>query len=220
MERTLVGGPAVGDAAIGHAAIDHAVFGAAGLLREARSDEDARRISDFVCGLSPEARYLRFFASVAPPTSSLLRALSGGTGADVLLVTDGTGAVIAHGMAADASPGDRLASNIGLVVADRWQQHGLGGLMLSTLVGRAARRGVCSLVLDVLPDNRKMLGIISRRWPDARWERTPDALTIRPAITPWQAADGWPVPAIVRLPASQSDIRHSGDPRAASQSAA
>jgi GNAT superfamily N-acetyltransferase len=210
MERTLAGGPVAGGT----------VLGAIALLREARQEEDAARISDFVCGLSPEARYLRFFASVAPPTSSLLRALSGGTGADVLLVTDRTGAVIAHGMAADASPGDRLASNIGLVVTDRWQQHGLGGLLLSTLVGRAARRGICSVVLDVLPDNRKMLGIISRRWPEARWERTPDALTIRPAITPWQAADGWPVPAIVRLPASPAAIRRSGDPRAASQSAA
>lgn len=200
MERTLVGGSA--------------------LLRQARSEEDAVRISDFVCGLSPDARYLRFFASVAPPSSGLLRALSGVTGAEVLLVTDGTGAVIAHGMAADASHGDRLTSNIGLVVTDRWQQHGLGGLLLSTLVGRAARRGVCSLVLDVLPDNRRMLGIISRRWPDVPWERTPDALTIRPVITPWQAVDGWPVPAIVRLPASQSGIGQSGDPRAASRSAA
>jgi GNAT superfamily N-acetyltransferase len=220
MERTLVGGTVVGDTVVGRTVAGSTAVGGTALLREARLEDDAARISDFVCGLSPEARYLRFFASVAPPSSSLLRALSGGTGADVLLVTDGTGAVIAHGMAADASPGDRLTSNIGLVVTDRWQQHGLGGLLLSTLVGRAARRGVCSLVLDVLPDNRKMLGIISRRWPDARWERTPDALTIRPAITRWQTADGWPVPAIVRLPASQPGIRQAGDTRAASQSAA
>jgi GNAT superfamily N-acetyltransferase len=190
------------------------------LLRPARPEEDAAGISDFVCGLSPEARYLRFFARVAPPSSGLLRALSGGTGADVLLVTDAAGAVIAHGMAADPIPGDRLTSNIGLVVTDRWQQRGLGRLLLSTLVGRAARRGVRSLVLDVLPDNRRMLGMISRRWPDAPWERMPDAVTIRPSITPWQATDGWPVPAIVRLPASQSGVSHSGDARAPGQSAA
>jgi acetyltransferase len=205
MERTLLGGT---------------VLGGTGLLRQARPDEDADRISDFVCDLSPEARYLRFFASVCPPTSGLLRALCGGTGADILLITDGTGTVIAHGMAADATPGDRLATNIGLAVTDRWQQRGLGSLLLSTLVGRAARRGVRSLVLDVLPDNRRMLGIISRRWPDAPWERGLDAITIRPVITPWQAADGWPVPAIVPLPASSSGIRQSGDARAASQSAA
>jgi GNAT superfamily N-acetyltransferase len=200
--------------------MERTLLGDTALLRQACPEEDALRISDFVCGLSPEARYLRFFASVAPPSSGLLRALSGGTGADILLITDGTGTVIAHGMAADATPGDRLTSNIGLVVTDRWQHQGLGRLLLSTLVGRAARRGVRSLVLDVLPDNRRMLGIISRRWPDAPWERTHDAVTIRPAITRWQATDGWPVPAIVPLPASQSDIRHPGDARAPGLSAA
>jgi GNAT superfamily N-acetyltransferase len=135
-------------------------------------------------------------------------------------VTDGADAVIAHGMAADTTVGDGLASNIGLAVTDRWQQHGLGGLLLSTLMGRAARRGVRSLVLDVLPDNRRMLGMVNRRWPGTPWERTPDAIVIRPEITPWQAAGGWPVPAVMGLPASPSSIRISGDAHAADRSAA
>jgi len=215
MEGTLVRSTVVGSTVVGST-----VAGATALIRQARSGEDADRISDFVCGLSPEARYFRFFASVCPPTSGLLRALSGGTGADILLITDGAGTVIAHGMAADTTVGDQLTSNIGLAVTDSWQQQGLGGLLLSTLVGRAARRGVRSLVLDVLPDNRRMLGIIRRRWPEASFERGLDAITIRPAITPWQAKDGWPVPAIVRLPASEPGIRPSGDPRAPGQSAA
>jgi GNAT superfamily N-acetyltransferase len=218
MERTLVGGPVVAGTVAGGTVAGGTVAGGTGLLRQAWSEEDAERISDFVCGLSPEARYFRFFASICPPTSGLLRALSGGTGADILLITDATGAVIAHGMAADAAAGDR--SNIGLAVTDRWQRRGLGRLLLSTLVGRAARRGVRSLVLDVLPDNRRMLGIITRTWPDAPWERTPDAITITPSITPWQATDGWPVPAIVRLPASETGIRPSGDARAPGRSAA
>lgn len=192
---------------------------ATALMRQARPEDDAR-ISDFVCGLSAQSRYFRFFAGVAPPSSGLLRALCGGTGADVLLVTDGAGTVIAHGMAADTEVGGERASNIGLVVTDRWQQQGLGGLLLSTLVGRAAGRGVRSLVLDVLPANGRMLGIINRRWPDAPRERMPDALVIRPAITPRQTTDGWPVPAIVRLSASQSGIRHSGDTHPSGQSAA
>lgn len=200
--------------------MDRTLVGGTVLLRQARQEDDAVRISNFICGLSPDARYLRFFASVAPPSSGLLRALCGGTGADVLLVTDASGAVIAHGMAADTRVGDGLASNIGLVVTDRWQEQGLGGLLLSTLVGRAARRGVRSLVLDVLPDNARMLGIINRRWPDAPRERTSDAIIIRPAITPWQTVGGWPVPAAVRLPHSQSRTGHLGDTRAPDRSAA
>src|SRR5271165_2543200 len=128
-----------------------------GYLREGGHD-DATRIREFVCDLSPHSQYMRFFATVAPPSSGLMRVLSGGTGADILLVTDDSGAVIAHGMAADTPTCTGLASNIGLVVADSWQHQGLGTLLLRTLVSRASRRGVGSLVLDVLPANDRMLG--------------------------------------------------------------
>jgi GNAT superfamily N-acetyltransferase len=171
---------------------------AAGLLRPGHA-EDAGRIREFVCGLSPNSQYLRFFAVVAPPTSGLLRVLQGGTGADILLVTDSGGAVIAHGMAADVAGHGGLATNIGLVVADQWQRQGLGTLLLSSLIRRASRRGVGSLVLDVLPGNDVMLGIIGRRWPDAPRERTRDAIVITPVITPQHAAGGRAVPAVVSL---------------------
>jgi ribosomal protein S18 acetylase RimI-like enzyme len=188
------------------------------LIREGRQD-DAQRVREFVCGLSTESQYLRFFASAAPPSSGLLRVLCGGTGADILLVTDPSGAVIAHGMAADTPASDGLGSNIGLVVADPWQQRGLGTLLLSTLIGRASRRGVGSLVLDVLPSNDRMLGIIARRWPDAPRQRTRDAIVISPAITPRQAAGGHAVPAVISLPRDRQN-HQSGDPRASSRAAA
>jgi GNAT superfamily N-acetyltransferase len=165
------------------------------LLRRARPDDRAR-IAEFVCGLSPRSQYLRFFACVAPPSSGLLRALTDPDHADVLLVTDSRGSVIAHGMAADLASGHRLESNIGLVVADDWQQRGVGTQLLHALVGRAARRGVSALVLDVLPANLVMLGIIARRWPDSPGERTPDAIVFRPAIS--RAAD-CPLPRVVTI---------------------
>jgi ribosomal protein S18 acetylase RimI-like enzyme len=191
---------------------------ATGLVRQGRQD-DAKRVSEFVCALSPLSRYLRFFASVAPPSSGLLRVLCGGTGADILVVTDRGGAVVAHAMAADTAVPGGLASNIGLVVADPWQQQGLGTLLLSTLIGRASRRGVASLVLDVLPSNDRMVGIIARRWPDAPQQRTRDAIVFSPVITPWQAAGGHAVPAVISL-APGRQIRQSGDPRASNRSAA
>ena len=191
------------------------------VVREARPD-DCAAIREFVSELSPQAQYLRFFASVAPPSTGLLRVLCGSTGADILLITDPAGRIIGHGMAADTAPArgtanTRSAANIGLVVAGQWQQQGLGTLMLTMLISRAARRGVTSLVLDVLPENRRMLGIIDRRWPDAPRERTRDAIVIRPAITPGQAAARGTVPALVRLPYRG---RQEGDLRAPSRSAA
>ncbi len=185
------------------------------LVREARP-EDCAAIREFVSDLSPRTQYLRFFASVAPPSTGLLRVLCGSTGADILVITDPAGRIIGHGMAADTTPA-RGATNIGLVVAEQWRQHGLGTLMLTMLISRAARRGVTSLVLDVLPENRRMLGIIDRRWPDAPRERTRDAIVIRPAITPGQAAARGTVPDLISLPYRG---QQEGALRASSRSAA
>lgn len=148
------------------------------LLREA-GPQDAELIRDFVCRLSLRSQYLRFFAPVAPPSSRLLRALCGGS-ADILVVTDSRGEVVAHGMAAGEG---RDSTEIGLVVADDWQGRGLGTTLLRALVRRAADRGVRTLVVEVLPENRRMLGIISRRWPDAQRERTSDSIIFRAEIT-------------------------------------
>lgn len=171
-----------------------------GLIRVG-GPRDADTIRAFVCGLSPQSQYFRFFASVAPPSTSLLRTLSGVTGsADILILTDIRNAVIGHAMAADSLAADgQLETNIGLVIGDDWQGRGLGTTLLDMLVSRATRRGVRALVLDVLPPNDRMRGIIARRWPDAPAERTRDALVIRPSIG---AADaGYPVtlPAVVGL---------------------
>ena len=101
---------------------------------------------------------------------------------DALVAADGA-TVIGHAMAADsAEPGGRIVSDIGLVVADRWQRRGVGSALLGCLTARAAARGVSDLVMDVLPENREMLAVISRAWPDARRQFGPDAVSIRASL--------------------------------------
>ncbi len=140
--------------------------------------QDAATIREFITGLSVETQYLRFFTVVSPPSGGLLRALAGGPRADVLIITDGQGAVIGHGMAVDADRPDRVCADIGLVIADSWQGQGLGTVLLQVLLERATRRGVSALLLEVLPGNSRMLGIISRHWPDAERRRTADAISV------------------------------------------
>ena len=184
---------------------------------------DADVIRDFVCGLSPRSQYYRFFASVCPPSTGLLRALCGATGsADILLVTDSRGVLIGHGMAADGRTADgRLEANIGLVVGDDWQQRGLGTLLLSVLVSRAATRGVDALALDVLPENDRMRGIIRRRWPDAAMERTRDALIFRPRIVPTDAGHLVTLPVAIDLRSADRHVAiHAGGIRVPNRSAA
>jgi len=181
---------------------------------------DADRIRDFVCGLSPRSQHFRFFATVAPPSTGLLRALCGASGtADILVVTDSRGAVIGHGMAADANLAGRLETNIGLAIADNWQQQGLGTTLLSLLVSRAAKRGVSTLVLDVLPANDRMRAIISRRWPTAPAERTRDAIVFRPPIGLPDAAGAADLPG-VDIDGSDLAAAFRGGPRARDRSAA
>jgi GNAT superfamily N-acetyltransferase len=143
--------------------------------------KDADRIGDFVAGLSLRTQFQRFFAGVARPGPGLLRALAGADGrADVLLAVDAAGAVVGHGMAVDQPrPGGGHAVDLGLVVADGWQRQGVGAALLAALVGRAADRGARELVMDVLPGNAAMLGMIARRWPGAPREYQPDSVTIR-----------------------------------------
>jgi GNAT superfamily N-acetyltransferase len=167
----------------------------------AASAADAGRISDFIAGLSVRTQFLRFFAAVARPSSGLLRALTGARGrADVLIATDGCGAVIGHAMAADRTAADgRHIADLGLVVADGWQGRGVGSALLARLAERAAGRGTDELVMDVLPANTRMLAIAGRRWPDARREYNGDSVTIRAPLRrpagPAPASAPVPVPA-------------------------
>jgi ribosomal protein S18 acetylase RimI-like enzyme len=147
--------------------------------------DDARRVSDFITGLSVRTQFLRFFASVAPPSSSLLRALMGADGrADVLVAVDGDGTIVGHGMAVDRpAAGGGLASDVGLVVADDWQLRGVGSALLDELTARAHGRGVRDLVMDVLADNGRMRSMIDRRWPGACRDLGGDSITYRVPVT-------------------------------------
>ncbi len=164
---------------------------------------DCAAIGAFVAGLSARARFLRFFGPASPPSSSVLRSMCGaGLTSDVLLATDGHGdysengdyanrMVIGHAMAADSvAPDGVLVTDVGLVVADRWQHHGVGSGLLARLVARAQERGVSRLSMDVLPENRTMLTLIAHRWPDASYAFGPDAVTVRVGLTSPSAANG------------------------------
>jgi GNAT superfamily N-acetyltransferase len=145
---------------------------------------DDEAIRDFLCGLSVRTQYLRFFTAMCPPSRALLKALTAANQkADILLVTGEDGRVIGHGMTVDAA-GERAGSaDVGLVVTDDWQGQGLGTVLLRLLTERAADRGVTSLVLDVLPENHRMLGIVDKHWPDADRRRTLDSINITAPVT-------------------------------------
>ena len=157
----------------------------------AASAADCEAIKSFIMGLSLRARFLRFFSPVAPPSSAVLRRMCGvGPDTDVLVATD-SGAVVGHAMAVDATESDgRRVADIGLVVTDRWQNHGIGSEMFGQVIARAADRGVTGLVMEVLPENRRMLAMITSRWGDAGYEFGGGSVTIRVSLPGAPAATG------------------------------
>jgi GNAT superfamily N-acetyltransferase len=140
---------------------------------------DVGALSDFFAGLSAQTRYLRFFAPVTPGPD-LLRTMSGGDGrADAVVAVRG-GVIIGHAMAADqVGPRGARTADVGVVVADAWQGMGVGSALMRAVITSARARGVTSLTMDVLPGNRRMLGLIAGYWPAARIERSRDSVTFR-----------------------------------------
>jgi GNAT superfamily N-acetyltransferase len=157
----------------------------------AASAADCEAIKSFIMGLSLRARFLRFFSPVAPPSSAVLRRMCGvSPDTDVLVATD-SGAVVGHAMAVDATECDgRRVADIGLVVTDHWQNHGIGSEMFGQVIARAADRGVSGLVMEVLPENRRMLAMITSRWGDAGYEFGGGSVTIRVSLPGAPAATG------------------------------
>jgi GNAT superfamily N-acetyltransferase len=145
---------------------------------------DCEAIRWFVAGLSLRTRFLRFFTPASPLSSAVLRTMCGaGRSIDVVVATH-DGVIIGHAMAVDSvSPDGGRVTDLGMVIADHWQRRGVGSMLMDRLVARAAGRGVSVLLMDVLPDNRPMLAMISRRWADAQYEFHADSVTVRVGLS-------------------------------------
>jgi GNAT superfamily N-acetyltransferase len=151
---------------------------------------DRQGIQDLIAGLSVRAHYLRFFTNTPCPGGRLLSALCGAADdrTDVLIATvrDATArdVIIGHAMAADRTKaGGRRITHLAVVVADEWRGRGVGSALVSELTRRAAWRGVGELVMDVLAENRHVLQMIGRRWPDARRVCSAGYVTITVALS-------------------------------------
>ena len=153
---------------------------------------DEAVLRDFFAALSVESRYLRFFAPVTP-SRALLDLMVGKPAHVDAIIALADGAIVGHAMAADrpaaANPGDARGTDVGVVVADAWQRHGVGAALMRALISRAQARGVTSVIMDVLPGNRRVLSMITSHWPQAVIKAAPDSLDIRLPLSPYQPPD-------------------------------
>ncbi|HET7516771.1 MAG TPA: GNAT family N-acetyltransferase [Actinomycetes bacterium] len=136
------------------------------LLRPVRA-EDAAAIRGLFQGLSERSTWLRFFTTCP----SLGRVVGWASGGDndrrlglVAIATD-SGQLIAHaGLERDHRQPDR--AEFALVIADHYQGHGLGRILLGRLVETAQRVGIRWLTAEVMAENHRMLNLLRHaRYP-------------------------------------------------------
>jgi ribosomal protein S18 acetylase RimI-like enzyme len=131
-------------------------------LRPARMD-DERRVRAFVEGLSLTSQTLRFFTGLTRPDTWLVRTMiTVDDRRDVLLAVGGDG-VIGHAMSFRRAD----ATEIAVVVADQWQGMGIGSRLVRALLRRAVARGAVFVGMDVMGENRRVLSMVDRWWPEA-----------------------------------------------------
>jgi ribosomal protein S18 acetylase RimI-like enzyme len=159
----------------GHAPVDFEI-------RQACSTDHAA-LNEFLIGLSPRVRYLRFFSGAPPTSGAMLRILAGGNGCTDALVATEDGVIIGHAMASDSTGhGGSHRTEIGVVVADGRRGMGVGSALMRCLISRAHARGATTLVMEVLAENRQVITMITDHWPVTYQDQSGAYLTIHARV--------------------------------------
>ena len=127
--------------------------------------EDAEMEQEFVRNLSKESRYMRFMQALRELTPDMLVRL---TQIDYdreiafLALTKIDGKEVEMGVARFAINPDKTSCEFALVIADAFQNKGLGGVMMQTLIDTARAKGLRTIEGEVLAHNTGMLKLMQR----------------------------------------------------------
>ena len=164
-------------------------------LRLIRPDDKERLRAGFA-KLSPESRYLRFFAPKESLTDAELVYLTECDGIDHLAIGaarvdddvegEGEGLGVAR-FIRDAA--DRSTAEAAIAVLDEIQNRGLGTLLLTRLIAAARERGVEKFRCDVLGENDTMVDLIAAYAPDRTVGLGSGVVTIEFALPPIEARE-------------------------------
>jgi acetyltransferase len=141
---------------------------------------DLEDFEAFVGGLSTETSTRRFFAPTSRLPRSNARLLLDNTPVRGAFLAVLGGRVIAHGCWASVSP---RAAEMALVVTDDAQRRGVGRRLIRALLRDMHDAGMREMEMVVEPDNRAVVGLIGRAWPDARPRSEDGLLTFVTATT-------------------------------------
>src|ERR1700686_5349140 len=127
---------------------------------------DASQLRPFFFRLSPETLYRRFHSPITRPEQAQPQRLLDLDHHDreAVVAVDG-GEIV--GVARSARKAGADTAEVAVVVADDWQGQGLATRMLSALAELALAAGVRQFSLTMQADNRPVLHLVRRLYPDA-----------------------------------------------------
>lgn len=144
--------------------------------------------------LSERTRYQRFMAPKNEFTETELEFLTEVDGDTHLAIVAGLersgddpeGIGVARIVRMDDDP---QTGELGIVVADAWQHHGIGRLLLERIVAAASERGVRRIRAQVLADNRQVLGLLKDYIVDSQVTADHGVLTVEFPLPEQNPAD-------------------------------
>jgi acetyltransferase len=125
--------------------------------------EDASIEQSFVRKLSPQSKYFRFMASLNELTQTMLvrfTQLDYNRELALIAVLERPGKETELGVARYVMNPDGESCEFALVVADEWQNKGIGSRLMKALIEAARQRGFKIMDGEILGDNHNMLKLV------------------------------------------------------------
>ena len=151
-------------------------------LRPIRPD-DAERLVEFHSHLSPRSCYLRFFTfhpTLSPKEVEHFTCVDYFDRLALVAENDGTLIAVARFDRHEGAP----EAEVAFVVADDYQGHGIGPLLLDELVLAARERGITSFLADTLSENHAMLDVFRHAGFAVQTDTECGTVSLRFDITP------------------------------------
>jgi acetyltransferase len=187
-------------------------------LRRVRA-EDAAAVRCLFRGLSETSRWLRIF-TVCPRLDGVVdwaTKVEDDRRLGLVAITANTGQVIAHA-GLERDPGQPDRAEFAVVIADRYQGRGLGGLLLGRLVEVARQAGIGWLTGEVLANNHRMLNLLRHSGWAVRLRPSCGVVLVEVSTLTWspRSVTGRQLPRRSWTDKATAAPRHAG-PRSARQ---
>lgn len=156
-------------------------------VRPARPS-DATRVEDYLIGLSPDTRRLRFWTQAIDVRNLAAKVVDVDyeNHLTLLAITGGDEGTVVGGAQFIRTDGAR--AEFGVSVTDAYQGKGLGSILIGLTAQAAAEKGISTLVAEVLPENHRMINVLRASGFPVSIRATPGSLEVEFPATPTQEA--------------------------------